>query len=322
MKYTLSISAALLLAMSQAQPSLAQNGANNLVKQAIAAEGGADALRALKGLAIKGEAKFWEPEQSEKAGGEPRFLGDATFTVTWDLANGTARTAWDRDQKYPAPVRLKYIETVSPSLGYVTDDKGSQAMSGIRVAAHLRELERTSPWLLVKAMDAPKSVAPWATRSSASSRCRRCRSMTAGRSSRSCSIQNPSARCDPHARRRQHPRRLGLRPGSRRLEGSRRRQGCALAVLPAQRRRSREAHLQGSVRESDDRGRHFAAPDAVKSAAKGPAKSNVPYQWVCAASSSPGSSIVIRSFTRREAASSWSSLRPMCSMYRAARPTT
>lgn len=31
MKYALSISAALLLAMSQVQPALAQNGANNLV---------------------------------------------------------------------------------------------------------------------------------------------------------------------------------------------------------------------------------------------------------------------------------------------------
>src|SRR5947208_8922643 len=159
MKYALSISAALLLAMSQVQPSLAQNGANDLVKQAIAAEGGADALCALKGLAIKGEAKFWEPEQSEKAGGEPRFLGDATFTETWDLANGMARTEWDRDQKYPdPPVKLKYTETVLPALGFVTDDKSSQPMSGIRVAAHQRELERASPWLLVKAMDQPEKV--------------------------------------------------------------------------------------------------------------------------------------------------------------------
>ena len=103
MKYLLSISTTLLFAISHAQPALAQDGANDLIKQAITAEGGVDALRALKGLAIKGEAKFWEPEQSEKAGGEPRFLGDATFAVTWDLANGTARTDWDRDQKYPDP---------------------------------------------------------------------------------------------------------------------------------------------------------------------------------------------------------------------------
>src|SRR5215467_6628709 len=104
MKYALSIVAALLLAMSQAQPALAQDGA--------------DALSALKVLAIKGEARFWEPEQSEKAGGEPRFLGDATFTMTWDLEKEMARTEWDRDQKYPdPPVKLKYTETVLPTFG-------------------------------------------------------------------------------------------------------------------------------------------------------------------------------------------------------------
>jgi glyoxylase-like metal-dependent hydrolase (beta-lactamase superfamily II) len=151
MKYALSV-VALLLAMSQQQVVLAQGSGDNLVKQAVAAQGGADALRGLKGLAIKGDAKFWEPGQSYAAGGDPRFLGDATFAITWDLAKGQARTAWDRDQKYPDPIRLKYTETLLPTLGYVTDEKGSQAMSGIREAAQLRELERSSPWLLVKAM--------------------------------------------------------------------------------------------------------------------------------------------------------------------------
>jgi glyoxylase-like metal-dependent hydrolase (beta-lactamase superfamily II) len=151
MKYVLSI-AALLLALSQ-QQSISAQGSGDLVKQAVAAEGGAE-LRALKGLAIKGDAKFWEPGQSFLAGAEPRFLGDATFGITWDLANRRARTAWDRDQKYPEPaVKIKYTETVLPSLGYVTDEKSSQAMSGIRVATHQRELERASPWLLIKAMD-------------------------------------------------------------------------------------------------------------------------------------------------------------------------
>src|SRR5438552_12734379 len=157
MKYVLSI-AALLLAVSQQQPASAQ-GNGDRVKQAVAAQGGAE-LRALKGLAIKGDAKFWEPGQSFLAGAEPRFLGDATFAITWDLANSRARTAWDRDQKYPdPPVKMKYTETVLPTLGYVTDDKNvSQAMSGIRVATHQRELERASPWLLVKAMDEPGKV--------------------------------------------------------------------------------------------------------------------------------------------------------------------
>src|SRR5437867_2162363 len=151
MKHALLI-AALLLAISQHKPALAQGG-SDLVKQAVAAEGG-DELRQLKGLAIKGDAKFWEPGQSFLAGSEPRFLGDATFAMTWDLANNRARTAWDRDQKYPdPPVKIKYSETVLPALGYVTDEKSSQPMSSIRIATHQRELERASPWLLVKAMD-------------------------------------------------------------------------------------------------------------------------------------------------------------------------
>src|ERR1700687_193122 len=133
MKYVLSITA-LLLAMSHPPPALAQGG-SDLVKQPAAAEGGAE-LRGLKGLAIKGDAKFWEPGQSFAPGGEPRFLGDATFATTWDLANGRARTAGARDQKSPEPVKMKYTETVLPTLGYVTDEKSSQPMSGIRVATH------------------------------------------------------------------------------------------------------------------------------------------------------------------------------------------
>jgi glyoxylase-like metal-dependent hydrolase (beta-lactamase superfamily II) len=128
------------------------------VKQAVAAEGGADTLRGVKGLSIKGDAKFWEPGQSFAPDGDPRFLGDATFTVTWDLASGSAKTSWVRDQKYPDPIILNYTETLMPSIGFVTDSKGSQPMSGIREAAQLRELERASPWLLVKAMNDSKNV--------------------------------------------------------------------------------------------------------------------------------------------------------------------
>src|SRR5262245_21590669 len=57
MKLVLSISTALLLAMSPWQPAAAQN--NALVTQAVTALGGADALRNLKGVTITGEAKFW-----------------------------------------------------------------------------------------------------------------------------------------------------------------------------------------------------------------------------------------------------------------------
>ena len=54
-----------------------------------------------------------------------------------------ARTEWDRDHKYPDPVlKINYIETVLPTLGFVTDQQGAKGMSGVRIAAHLRELER------------------------------------------------------------------------------------------------------------------------------------------------------------------------------------
>ena len=157
MKRILSI-AALVLTASPLSPALAQN-AGDLVRQAVAAQGGAEALRGLTGIAVKGDAKFWEPGQSYSAGGEPRFLGTANFDITWDLGKNMARTNWDRDQQYPPPAaKLKYTETLSPQTGFVTDANGNQPMSGVRIAAQLRELERASPRLLLKAMDNSSNV--------------------------------------------------------------------------------------------------------------------------------------------------------------------
>src|SRR5262249_36451106 len=86
MRSLLWTSAALLLAISQPPPAQAQS-ARDLVNQAIAAQGGADALRALKALSIKADATHTEPGQSKAAGGEPRFLGNTTLTIVWDLAH-------------------------------------------------------------------------------------------------------------------------------------------------------------------------------------------------------------------------------------------
>src|SRR5215831_16927601 len=121
MKSTHVVAAALLFGACQV-PALAESP-NDLVSQAVAAQGGADALRALKGAIIKGEAKHWEPGQSLKAGGEPRFLGDATFTLTADGVNRMARIDWVREMKYPAVEQLKYSEIVTPTFGAVTDAK-------------------------------------------------------------------------------------------------------------------------------------------------------------------------------------------------------
>src|SRR5262245_66091910 len=90
MKYVLSISAALLLALCQSQPASAQQ-TNKLVSDAVNALGGADALRNLKAISITGEAKYWEPGQSKVAGKDPKHVEDVKFTVTRDLAGGRAR---------------------------------------------------------------------------------------------------------------------------------------------------------------------------------------------------------------------------------------
>ena len=106
---------ALMFGAMLAGPASAQS-ARELVKQAVAAQGGADALRTLKTIAIRGDAKFWEPGQSHKPGGEPRFVGDATYSATGDFTNHIVRIEWDRDQKYPAPEKIKYTETMSMPL--------------------------------------------------------------------------------------------------------------------------------------------------------------------------------------------------------------
>ena len=67
MKYLLWTSAALLLAISQPPAAQAQS-AREMVNQAIAAQGGADALRALKALSIKADATHTDPGQSKTAG--------------------------------------------------------------------------------------------------------------------------------------------------------------------------------------------------------------------------------------------------------------
>ncbi len=159
MKILLGLSAALLVSTAPVQFASAKEAPIDLVKAAVAAEGGADALKALKGLYLKGTAKHWEPGQSFKAGGEPRFLGDTNLAITWDLTKGQARMDLDRSMQYPAVAKIKYTEVVTPTLGFVTDDKGSTAASGMRVAAQWRELERASPMLLLKALDDPKNVA-------------------------------------------------------------------------------------------------------------------------------------------------------------------
>jgi glyoxylase-like metal-dependent hydrolase (beta-lactamase superfamily II) len=161
MKYALMISAALLVALGQGQPVSAQSP-GDLVKEAVDALGGANALRGVKTIVLKGDAKHWEPGQSNSVNGESRFLGDSTLAISVDYTNKdgvSVRYDWDRDMQYPAVEKLKYSEIRYPSYGAVIDDKGqAKPMSGIRLAANLREGGRGSPLLLLAALDSPQRV--------------------------------------------------------------------------------------------------------------------------------------------------------------------
>jgi hypothetical protein len=157
MKYAVAITAAVLLGAGQVAPVSAQSP-NDLLSQAVAAQGGADAMRALKTAVVKGEAKHWEPGQSFKPGGEARFLGDSAFTMSADGINRVARIDWDRDMKYPAVERVKFSEILAPTYGVVVNDKGAQPMSGIRLAAQQRELGRQTPLIALRALESPQNV--------------------------------------------------------------------------------------------------------------------------------------------------------------------
>src|SRR6516225_7534711 len=163
MKYALMISAALLMTFGQGQrPALAQSGPLDLVKQGVEAQGGANALRAINTIILKADAKHWEPGQSNSVNGESRFLGDSTVTISVDYANKdgvSVRYDWDRDMKYPAVEKVKYSEVRYPTYGAVIDDKGeAKPMSGIRLAANIREGGRGSPLLMLAAVDFPQRV--------------------------------------------------------------------------------------------------------------------------------------------------------------------
>jgi glyoxylase-like metal-dependent hydrolase (beta-lactamase superfamily II) len=134
-------------------PAQAQSAGQDIVKRAVAAAGGEQALRALKAVKITGEAKWWEPDQAAASGGAALFVGDTKFTIVRDLVTDSARTSLDRT--IPSIGQVQFQEIVTPNYGFVTDEKHSRAMSGIRVAAQLRELRRVAPNLLIKMLDNP-----------------------------------------------------------------------------------------------------------------------------------------------------------------------
>jgi len=145
-----------------------------LVTRAADAMGGAQALSAIKTVASSGTTKWWEPEQSDMPGGEPRFAAEAKFETLADAASRASRVDYQKNFAYPAPRTFTFSEIVTPQAGYVigVDSNGRNAesmkanppahsMSGYRLATTLRERMRGSVTGLVSAMLAnPGAVQP------------------------------------------------------------------------------------------------------------------------------------------------------------------
>ena len=78
MKRTLLLVLLLGIGVGAAIPSYAQD----LINNALAAMGGAEALAQVKTLVVKGTVRHWEPEQSMVAGGEMRHAADSTLMIS------------------------------------------------------------------------------------------------------------------------------------------------------------------------------------------------------------------------------------------------
>jgi glyoxylase-like metal-dependent hydrolase (beta-lactamase superfamily II) len=137
----------------------------SVVDRAIDAMGGYERLAGINTIAVKGNVKQWEPEQSDAPGGEPRFANEATIEVVQDRARRASRTDWVKNFAYPAPRTFTYSEIVTPEAGFVLgiDSNGRNAqsmkmtppahsMSGHRLAATQREARRNSITSLLLAM--------------------------------------------------------------------------------------------------------------------------------------------------------------------------
>jgi glyoxylase-like metal-dependent hydrolase (beta-lactamase superfamily II) len=145
--------------------------AQDLINGALTALGGAEALTQVKTLVVKGTVRYWEPEQSMVAGGEPRHTADATFEMTGDFTAHVVRVDWVKNFLYPSPRTFQFSEIMTPESGYVVgiDSNGrnkqnretnppGHAMSGLRFIATQRELRRASPSLLIEMRNHPDKV--------------------------------------------------------------------------------------------------------------------------------------------------------------------
>ena len=281
MKNVVTFAAALLLAAAVAQPASAQSPAE-LVGQAVAAQGGADALRGLKTLVIKGEAKHWEPGQSVRAGGEARFIGNSAFTVTCRHRQpGHPGGLGSRHEIRRGRAAAIQRDRASGATAWSIDAQGTRPMSGIRLASHHREYMRGSPFLLLRALDNPKAVTAIEDQrlgeQSLSGDRVPCRDDALHRPVRP---HQQAAGGGAHARRRSHLRRFRLRlvlgdwksVGGAQLAHA---LSFRLGGRETQRLTYKEVTANPTIATAT-----FEVPEKFRTAALASANSDVPYQWV------------------------------------------
>jgi len=146
------------------------NPALDTVNRAIEAMGGYR-LANLKSVAIKGRNRHWEPQQAFRPNEDTRAGGESEFVITRDLAGGNSRIDWVRNLIAPTARVYRYSEVITATGGVVhgidssarvkqsLESKPPQhAMSGTRLAVTLRELQRTSPQLLIAMRADPRNL--------------------------------------------------------------------------------------------------------------------------------------------------------------------
>src|SRR6266851_2086853 len=167
---TLAVS--LVIALIVAACASMSGGGPDLVARGLQAQGGADALTAVKTVSQRATVRYWEPEQSAVAGGDMRFANESTLVMDTDVSGRATRMDWVRRYEYPSPRSYTFSEIVTAEAGYVAgiDSSGrnkqsmdsnppAHSMSGLRLAAAQRELLRTSPVLLLEMSKNPDRVA-------------------------------------------------------------------------------------------------------------------------------------------------------------------
>ena len=149
---------------------MAQQAPIDRVNKAIDAVG-RSGLEQLKTIAIKGRGQFWEPDKSVVAGGAAVHVADVTYETRRDLARNAANITWVRDYlELPWPRMNKYVEVIADGVGFAIGNDGGprtaglqaqgpeRVMTGNRLATTRRELERTSPVLLLEMARAPSRL--------------------------------------------------------------------------------------------------------------------------------------------------------------------